>query len=231
MKARKLAKLVNGRAAAEREPNGRLSRATKVEIDARSPAEVKRLRDAAILGMRDPLWGTELGRLFLRNRITPQQFEAGKRWRSLVECWRRLQGGPSPHEKGGLAPLHTETRGRGMDNANDPATIKRTRELDHELGAALDVLQAGGARQAHLCSSTVRDCCELDRPIIGLAEIAWLQDGTRRARHPLAHPMWLVIGVGGRLMYLDSGRMWLLLALIYLVPAIALGALVGWLVG
>jgi len=173
MKARKLAKLGRKREQGEREPNGRLSRATKKDLDTKSPNEVKRLRDAALLGMRDPMWGTEIGRLFLRSRIEARQFEAGKRWMNLVELWRKDQGETGLAPKSGLAALHVENRGRGMDRSEDPTAIERSRELSDTLHKARDALDSAG----FLESRTVRDCCEQNMPIIGLSEIGWLRDG------------------------------------------------------
>jgi hypothetical protein len=173
MKARKLAKLGRKREDGEREPNGRLSRTTKKQIEAKNPNEMKRLRDAAILGMRDPLWGTELGRLFLRNRIDEVQFEAGKRWRNLVDTWRKNQVGPQIDPKSGLSVLFVENRGRGRDRTYDPDVVAATQETDLALRHALDALNGAG----QLESRTVRDCCEMEIPIIGLSEIWWLRDG------------------------------------------------------
>lgn len=173
MKARKLAKLGRKREQGEREPNGRLSRATKKQIEAKNPNEMKRLRDAAILGMRDPLWGSEIGRLFLRGRIDEVQFEAGKRWRNLVDTWRKNQVGPQIDPKSGLAVLFVENKGRGRDRTYDPDVVAATQETDLALRHALDALNEAG----QLESRTVRDCCELDIPIVGLSEIWWLRDG------------------------------------------------------
>lgn len=53
-----------------------------------SPLEVKRLRDAAMRGLRDPEWGTELGRLFLENRIPAALYAAGKRWAIEAATYR-----------------------------------------------------------------------------------------------------------------------------------------------
>ena len=55
-----------------------LARRTRPEFP---PAQVKRLRDAAMAGLRDPEWGTELGRLYLEGTITAAMYAAGKDWR------------------------------------------------------------------------------------------------------------------------------------------------------
>ena len=63
-----------------REPNGRPQRPPELP----PPSEVRRLRDAALSGMRDSTWGTELGRLYLVGKITATMFAAGKRWGELA---------------------------------------------------------------------------------------------------------------------------------------------------
>jgi hypothetical protein len=55
--------------------------------------------------------------------------------------------------------------------------VKRTIDLGRELKAALDVLRSGNPRAAHATCATVRACCELDHPVIGVAEIARLKGG------------------------------------------------------
>lgn len=79
-----------------REPNGRLKRetrqaakATAKDMGGVSPGQIKRLRDMALAGVRDSIWGTVLGQLFLTNAITASQFEAGKRWANLHRLYLR----------------------------------------------------------------------------------------------------------------------------------------------
>lgn len=82
-----------------RERNGRLARGL-VPPGAVSPAEAYRLRQAALIGMRSPEWGSELGRLYLAEKIESSQYEAGKSWRVVVEQYRQAVGAPSPHPRG-----------------------------------------------------------------------------------------------------------------------------------
>jgi hypothetical protein len=67
-----------------REPNGRVAR-DKREFP---PAQVRRLRDAALLKMADARWGTELGRLYLGEKIDDAMFAAGERWAELSRRYR-----------------------------------------------------------------------------------------------------------------------------------------------
>src|SRR3990167_6065285 len=65
----------NRRTTAVREPNGRVQREREFE-----PALIRRLRDAALRGLRDAEWGTELGMMYLQGELTEGQYAAGIRW-------------------------------------------------------------------------------------------------------------------------------------------------------
>jgi hypothetical protein len=80
---------------AQREPNGRAQREPQLP----APSEVKRLRDAALAGMRDALWGTEIGRLYLASKITSTMFAAGKRWSELASQYSTALCSPAPDPK------------------------------------------------------------------------------------------------------------------------------------
>ena len=71
--------MANKRKIKARTPSGQLSRAGRQREY--PPAQVRRLRDAAMAGLRDPEWGTELGRLYLEGTITAAMYAAGKDWR------------------------------------------------------------------------------------------------------------------------------------------------------
>lgn len=83
------------KAIAKREPNGRIQRDPPLP----PPSEVRRLRDAALSGMRDPTWGTELGRLYLVGKITATMFAAGKRWGELASQYSQALCSPAPDPK------------------------------------------------------------------------------------------------------------------------------------
>ena len=76
----------------EREPNGKMSRAVKRDIDGVSPAEAARLRDAALRGMRDQVWATPLGQAFATGAVCASEFEAGKRWCNLYRLFKAATG-------------------------------------------------------------------------------------------------------------------------------------------
>lgn len=82
--------------------NGRLQRAA-AEHEC-SPTEVKRLRDAAVIGLRDEQWGTVLGRLFLEAKIDAVQFAAGKWWAMMAQFAGRSILEPDFPSKTGFIP-------------------------------------------------------------------------------------------------------------------------------
>src|SRR5262249_5216639 len=75
-----------------RDPNGRRARARNAGDPA--PAQVKRLRDAALAGLQSQEWGSELGRLFLAGKIGPELYAAGRRWGECVARYRAALGAP-----------------------------------------------------------------------------------------------------------------------------------------
>ena len=75
------------RSMVEREPNGRAQREREYP-----PNQIKRLRDAAMAGLRDAEWGTELGRLYLNEVITSAMYAAGKRWREWAASYHHAIG-------------------------------------------------------------------------------------------------------------------------------------------
>ena len=76
-----------------------------------APAELVRLRDAVARGLRDPMWGTELGRLFLEGKLTAEEYEAVKK-----HPHRGVQVLKSIHSLKPLVPiiLHHHERYDGM---------------------------------------------------------------------------------------------------------------------
>jgi len=135
---------------AKREPSGRISRAVLKAIDGHSPAAVKRLQDAALRGIADPDYGTELGRLALTGKISPTQREAGRRWCKLREEFVRTLGIPLPSP--------------GLPNLNSIAATavfrdRYERDVYDAYKAALIALRAAGNDAA----MTIVATCEYDQ--------------------------------------------------------------------
>jgi hypothetical protein len=135
-----------------RTASGQLSRAGRVREF--PPAQVKRLRDAAMAGLRDPEWGTELGRLYLEGTITASMYAAGKDWREKAARYVSSLG-------------HFPVRsllieGRGGSMPPDPDTPEGQKRARREADAmerffeAHHVLLSAGK----LAESAVRRLCE-----------------------------------------------------------------------
>jgi hypothetical protein len=156
-----------------REPNGRLSRATSHEIDAKSPAEIRRLRDAAVAGMRDPEWGTEIGRLFLDGRLDAALFEAGKRWARLAVACRAAIA--APRQLPGASAFVEKSGGHDADPDSDEGRKRaaRDRQIVAEFMEAHAVLKGAGA----LSESVVRNVCEDNKAIGGHGQMLALTSG------------------------------------------------------
>jgi hypothetical protein len=156
-----------------REPNGRLSRATCRELDARSPAEIRRLRDAAIAGMRDPEWATEIGRLFLDGRLEAALFEAGKRWARLsVACRQAIA---APRQFPAVSAFVEKRGGHDADPDSDEGRKQAARDriVVAEFLEAHAVLKGAGV----LAESVVRHVCEDNKAIVGQGQMVALTSG------------------------------------------------------
>lgn len=180
--ARKDAKMARaaaraGRPAEEgiREPSGRLSRSAKRELGPDSVNEIVRMRAAALAGMRDPIWGTQLGRLFLTSKITAQQFRAGRQWCEVVDRWRKVHCGPSFNPKSGMASLH-RVSGCGV-KLGDVLDDTRDRAVTALVDEVLTGFDRGAADPALLA---MRECCEMDFVPVGYGGMLLLTDGLSR---------------------------------------------------
>jgi hypothetical protein len=152
---------------ANREASGRVKRDSHLP----SPAEVIRLRDAALAGMRDPVWGSMLGLLFLAGKINALQFAAGKRWNELAADYSRATLAPKQPRSANLDP-------KGGTPA-DPDSAQGRREARRQVltledyQEALNVLKRLGGPVLAI----VVDICEGGRVPGGFAELQHLKRG------------------------------------------------------
>lgn len=154
-----------------KEPSGRYSRAKEDREFA--PAEVKRLRDAAMSGMRDEEWGTELGRLFLEGTISGKMYAAGKWWRKKAADYLSAIDAPAP----GLKPQKFEFGSLGTPPDPDSFAGKEQAKADNDavvefLGAHAALLGAGA-----LAERAVRKLCEQDLAMCGAYELECVKRG------------------------------------------------------
>jgi hypothetical protein len=140
-----------------REGTGRPSRAIADDIKACTPAQVRRLRDAALKGMHDEEWGWEIGRLFLQGKISADQFEAGKRWRRLLTAWRNASGMPKPDPKALQIPPEPRTIQADPDTDKGKVDAEREMELAGRMRGAHAVLCSYGKIMENDVRRTVED--------------------------------------------------------------------------
>jgi hypothetical protein len=144
-----------------RYPNGQPRRAAQLT----PPTEAHRLRDAALAGMRDSVWGTSLGRLFLAGQITATQFSAGKRWAELSAKYSVACGGPAPARSAKLDP-----DGGTTADPDSPQGRKEARRhgltVERYLAASRVLKGMGKAAE-----SAVRDVCDRDLHPVGMIHL------------------------------------------------------------
>lgn len=150
-----------------REANGRPQR-QRYE----SPGEIRRLRDAALSGMRDPEWGTELGRLFLVGKVSPEEYAAGKRWSAMAAEYRSAMLCPR-----GMGALQLERGSQGQPV--DPDTGDGQAEAERHKRAVAAYLSADADLRIHrgaVVLRAVQRVCE-ENSAIDYQQLLHLKDG------------------------------------------------------
>ena len=184
-----MAKTGRKRAAVVRTASGRASEAGRErEVP---PAQVRRLRDAALSGLRDPEWGTELGRLYLSDQITDAMYAAGKQWAEWAAKYRNAIG---------VFPIRCSSGElRGNSHPVDPESERGQEIAKREAKHAEDFFKADAVlMQADRGVSTaVRRLCEDNETPGGFAELARVRTGLM---HLVSH--WNLTGTEKR----DSRR-------------------------
>lgn len=152
---------------AQREPNGRIQREPIL-----AASQVRRLRDAALSGMRDPLWGTEIGRLFLAGKITDSMFAAGKRWGEQATLYSQAMCSPSPDPKAVCFD-------RSGGEAPDPDSHEGRREARRHQRAVDSFTDAWVALKTYgmVSERIVRLVCERGQMLAGHQELIALSGG------------------------------------------------------
>jgi hypothetical protein len=152
-----------------REPNGREQRPAKEY----APVEVKRLLDAAMSGMRDAEWATALGRLFVRQKITPPMYAAGKRWAERVVRYHEAIDAPPPNPKALIL------EGRTGGTPPDPDSDEGRNRVAKDAQSVSDFLAAHGALigAGMLSEAMVRNTCERDIQPDGYEQLQALNRG------------------------------------------------------
>jgi hypothetical protein len=160
---------------AAREPSGKVQRQPQQP----SPLEAKRLRDAALAGMRDPLWGTELGRLHLTGKIDFLQLSAGRQWAEYAARYSQALCSPPPDPKAIAIGVS------GGRSDIDPDSYEGRREVRRHVRAVQSFIDAAAALKVDTASSfaIVRTVCERNATIAGHQELIRLVSGLQALVH------------------------------------------------
>jgi hypothetical protein len=156
---------------AARTPNGRLAR--RVADTMMPPTQIKRLLDAAADGLRDGMWGSSLGRLYLTQKISAGELSAGQHWAMLVTEYSQACRSPKPPSTVQLEKLG----GSSIDPDSEQGVleVERHEKISARYLAGRNALRiAGGAAER-----AVTTTCELDQAPAGFEELNALRDGLR----------------------------------------------------
>ena len=156
-----------------REPSGRRSRVVTRSTPQFAPTEVKRLRDAALAGMQNPEWGSELGRLLLAGKVEPELYAAGQHWAERATRYRHALDAPRPNPP----PARFEPKSPAA--AVDPASAAGQKQTAREIAAigALQEAHAALRTAGVLAERVVRRVCEHDEAVCGTSEFVALRRG------------------------------------------------------
>ena len=157
-----------------RSPSGRLSRVGEHQEFA--PTLVKRLRDAALASMQDERWGSELGRLFLSNKIESAAYAAGRRFAELAAHYHIAVGAPKGAKSATLNQLGTGGTLADPDSPEGLVIARRDRDAVERMHAANAALIGAGAAAA----AAVNMVCLRDTPVYGELERIALRNGLAR---------------------------------------------------
>lgn len=155
-----------------RTPSGQLSRAGQDREF--PPAQVMRLRTAALAGLRSPEWGSELGRLFLESTITAAMYAAGRRWAEEAKGYQDAIGAVSARS----GTLQRGALGHPPDPDSEEGRLvvaRESKQAQKFLRARIALVGAGAPVE-----SIVRRCCEDNEAVIGMEELSKLRTGLMR---------------------------------------------------
>ena len=154
---------------ARREKNGKPQRQPRDDLP--SPTEVARLRDAAVAGLKEAIWGTMLGQVYLRGKISGAQFAAGKRWAELSAKYSAATLSPREPKSANLNPSGGEPP--DPDSPQGLKEAQRHAHVLHQYLAANAVLHHVG----DACRRAVMATCEHGMAPDGHDQLQALKDG------------------------------------------------------
>jgi hypothetical protein len=123
--------------------------------------------------MRDPLWGTEIGRLHLAGKVTHVMLAAGKQWAEYATRYSQALCSPSPDPRAiaiGTASGRSDI---------DPDSYEGRREVRRHIRAVQSFVDAAAALTAQSAASVgvVRSVCERNEVLSGHYDLMRLCSG------------------------------------------------------
>ena len=131
-----------GKLLRRREPNGRYQRERNEEF---APANVMRLRAAALRETRLSEWGSQIGRLYLWAQVSALEYGAAKRWAEQAGLYHHANGSPALMKS---AQLERGVFSYPADPDSERGRLQAEQDRRHRLHyeRALRVLEASGCR-------------------------------------------------------------------------------------
>ena len=159
---------------AARQSDGRIARASRPSSpELMSPTEARRLAEAASSGLRQAVWSSQIGRLYVVGKISSSQFAAAERWASLVADYAVACQAPSQPRS-----MMLDAVGRGGTPA-DPDSESGAREARRHQRATASYLD--GRHALRLAGPTaervVESVCIHDQAPAGFDEMNALRSG------------------------------------------------------
>jgi hypothetical protein len=151
---------------ARRETNGRIQR----EARTTPVANAKRIRDEAVRTSAHAEYGTELGRLYLDDKISTSMYEAGKRWAIMANSVATAMQGPSANPKS-LAIGES-----GTSHPVDPGSEEGEREVKRHQHA-VQAFQTAGDKLVGGTRRAVETVCEHGLACDGFVQLMDLRSG------------------------------------------------------
>lgn len=155
-----------------REPNGRAQREPRTT----PVANAKRIRDEAVRTHAHAEYGSELGRLFLDDKISANMYEAGKKWMISACSAATAMQGPNSNPKS-LAIGES-----GTSHPVDPDSEEGMREVRrHE--RAVEAFRIAGSMLSSPARRAVEAVCEQRLAVEGYQQLMDLRSGLAVLAH------------------------------------------------
>jgi hypothetical protein len=140
------------------------------------------MRNAAMRGLKDAEWGSELGCLYLERKITTAQYGAGKWWREMASQYLSAIDAPWPTPRGISMERGLGRGGHDPDTEEGQRQSARERNTVENFRSAHAALMSTGMMAEHhvrqLCESNIRPIgfAPMRSAVLGLHKLAEWRD-------------------------------------------------------